>query len=53
MLFPVDKKLVFSSQNKELSEKYVPVNKKTASLTAVWENGRNGFPLARKPVFIS
>ena len=30
-LFPVDKKLVFTSQNEGLAEKYVPVEEKTAS----------------------
>ena len=31
MLFPVDKKLVFTSQNEGLAKKYVPVEEKTAS----------------------
>ena len=36
MLFPVDKKLVFTSQNEELAEKYVPVDEKTASTGNSW-----------------
>ena len=31
MLFLVDKKLVFTSRNEGLAEKYVPAEKKTAS----------------------
>ena len=31
MLFPVDKKLVFTSRNEGLAEKYVPVEKNTTS----------------------
>ena len=31
ILFPVDKKLVFTSRNEELAKKYVPVEEKTAS----------------------
>ena len=30
-MFPVDKKLVFTSRNDGLAEKYVPVEEKTAS----------------------
>ena len=32
MLFPVDKKLVSTSRNEQLAEKYVPVEEKTAWL---------------------
>ena len=37
MLFPVDKKLVLTSRNEDLTEKYVPVEEKTTwqKLTAV------------------
>ena len=31
MLFPADKKLVSTSRNEQLDEKYVPVEGKTAS----------------------
>ena len=44
ILFPVDKKVVFTSQNEELIEKYVPVEKKILPLATVncylrkWKN---------------
>ena len=31
MLFPVDKNIVFTNRNEGLTEKYVPVEEKTAS----------------------
>ena len=36
ILFSVDKKLVFTSRNEELAEKYVPVEEKTASTDNSW-----------------
>ena len=30
-MFPVDKKLVFTSQNEGLGEKYIPLEEKTTS----------------------
>ena len=57
ILFPLDKNLVFTGQNEDLAEKYVPVDEKTTfhrqQFTAVSENGKKNFPLARKSVFIS
>ena len=35
-MFPVDKKLVFTSRNDGLAEKYVPVEEKTASTGNSW-----------------
>ena len=35
-MFPVDKKLVFTSQNEGLAEKNVPVEEKTASTNNSW-----------------
>ena len=36
MLFPVDKKLVFTSRNEGLAEKYAPVEEKTAFTGSSW-----------------
>ena len=35
-MFPVAKKLVFTSRNEGLAEKYVPVEEKTASAGNSW-----------------
>ena len=40
-MFPVDKKLVFTSWNERLTEKYVPVEEKTASTASSSITARN------------
>ena len=55
MLFLVDKKLVSTSQNDRLAEKYVQLNYEVfhwRQFTVVWKNERKWVSLARKSVTV-
>ena len=56
-MFPVDKKLIFTSRNEGLTEKYVPVEEKTPFTGSSWllseKVEKEWFPLGRKSVFMS